>query len=331
MIERKIAAIDLGYGETKMAWFAPEGQVNRSFRSIVELAPSQDLGQQMNRRRTVRVRVEGVEYEVGTDAYLVASRPDEEKDHDDNVGTPEWMAKAKAALATIGADKIALLVMGLPVERFFKKGIKDLVCAKLTGRHQHCGDLTVDVERVLVIPQPMGGLIDAKEHASGKIRSDLSRQGVLVVDPGFYTTDYLLTLGGQGAPKRSGSTEYGVKKVIALAKEAMVREHGGAPSIYAIADASKNGVETVFAGGAEVRLRPYLDQALAVVGDRILDAIRATVKSFEDIDVIIMVGGGATLFGPLIGRRLPVKSVRVAPYPEFANVRGYLEYGRARA
>ena len=332
MTDCMIAAIDLGYGETKIAWHTPDGTVHRSFRSIVELAPTQDLELHgSSRRRTVRVKVDDVEYEVGTDAHLVASRPDEEKDHDDAVGTPEWMAKAKAALATIGAERIALLVIGLPVERFFKKGAKDFASARLTGVHEHCGGRTVRVERVLVLPQPMGGLIDFMEHGPSGIRNGLSRQGVLVVDPGFYTTDYLLTLGGQGAPKRSGSTEYGIKKVILMAKNAMVREHGGAPSIYSIADASKNGEGTVFAAGVEVRLEPYLQQALKVVGDRVLDGIRATVKTFEDIDVILMVGGGAPLFRPLISSGLPVKSVQVAPFPGFANVRGYLEYGRAKA
>jgi len=329
MIERKIAAVDIGYGETKMAWLISDGPVHRSFRSIVELANPQDLDSYtLNRRKTVRVVVNGVEYEVGNDANKMAARPNEGVLHDDYVGTPEWMALAKAALATIGAEKISHLVSGLPMMHFDPVAI-ERVRSRLTGVHEHCGPLTVEVGKVSVLPQPLGGLMDFKKQAAWEIAGRLSKQGVFIIDPGAYTTDYLLTLQGQAAPKRSGSTPHGMAEVVAITRAAIVRQHGGAPDVHTISEALKNRETTVFAAGTEVKLAPYVTRALTTVGGAILRDIRNTVKSFEDIDTVIMVGGGAAMFRPIIADGLPVPAVHLASYPAFANVRGYLEYGES--
>lgn len=321
-----VAALDVGYGETKVSWLTRGQPVCKVFRSQVEQASSLDLGAgALGKRRTIVVEVEGVEYEVGNDANLVSARPSEGVLHDQYIETADYMALVKAAFATMGCTRIGLLVTGLPVSHLSK--YRDQLAKLLQGEHTGCGGQTVTVDRVIVLPQPLGGMMDYRSKKGAGEGAKLDKQGVIIVDVGTFTTDFLLAIRGKAAPARSGSTPHGVAEVLSSVRDALLAKYKGAPHTSAIADAIKAGEATLYCAGKEVDTQPFVAAAVAKVGNRIMRDVSNRVGATDDIDRGLIVGGGATLFRALIAEQLSLPNVDLVAHPGFSNVRGYLSYG----
>lgn len=224
----------------------------------------------------------------------------------------------------MGAERIELLVTDLPVEHYAT--MKKAVEHRLAGTHTGCGGKTVTVDTVRVIPQPLGGLMDYQMSLSPQESARLARQTVLVVDPGQYTTDWLLVRQLRALPARSGSTPNGVARVLEACRKELLADYKGAPSANALADALRHGEETVFAAGHEVLLAGRLKRPLVQIGGIVMREIRNSLKLFEDVDRVVLVGGGAVLFRGFFTEHMDGHNVQMAPYPGFANVRGYLSY-----
>jgi len=316
-----IRAVDVGYGNLKFSLsHAREGRVDCAiFPSIVAPVADRDFADgAIARRNTTIVRVDGQDFEVGPEAELARATHAARVLHSDFVGTIPYLALLKGALHYIGLETIDLLVVGLPVSYVSTKSaaLRTLV----EGTHALADQHYVTVKKALVLAQPLGGLA-CHTMGSGVYGNVLKRRN-LVIDPGFFTVDWLTTSGVQPLPKRCGSFSGGVAAVTRAVAESLSSAHGiPLDELPPLEAALRDGYYTL--DGHRLPLLPkYLESARAAMDDA-AHAIANSTGSGRDLDAILMVGGGAAIYRDAITRRFSRHTVNVVPEPVLANVRGF--------
>ena len=314
-----IAAVDIGYRNTKVFAHDTKNGTTREwlFRSIaVPAGASSQTGAGLVRRDTRRVEVDGVPYEVGPDAHLLLGPRSTCVLHEDFIRTQEYRAMFLAALSYIGDHDIDVLVGGLPV-RHFDGGKSDLE-ALMGGSHDVPGLGTVHVRRAMVIPQPMGALIEELSRSG-----NVTEQTVLLIDPGYFTLDWTAARGLKHLPPLTGSFPAGVSAGLRAVAE-HIRQETGRPFDdlnvldHKIRDGKlmladlKLGADTL-ASLMHEGLRPGIVEMKNQIGDGRL------------VDRVVLCGGGATWFEPLIREAWANLPISVIERPVSANARGFLQ------
>lgn len=313
-----MVCLDIGYGQTKLLYDGPQGEQRRVFPSQVELAPETDLGGGLlGARNNFRVRVGDLSYDVGEDVAQSGNAVGNLNDA--YLETPEYQALFHAALLATGLTRVDLLVTGLPVSHFARR--KAELARLMTGFQRVTAHHTVSVRRVLVVPQPMGGLM---AHVTQKnLVREASQSTVLVVDPGQHTVDWLVVHDMKLNPLRSGSHAGGVAQVLTALQKLLKAQYGGAPSLAVLSLRLARQAHTLHIRGQEVVLAPLLARAALDVVAAGVKALRNQLQEQSDIDRIIVVGGGAPLFLPALRQAFPGVPTELADDPVFANVMGY--------
>lgn len=319
-----VRSIDVGYGNTKYVCARPKGgEIScRLFPSLVSRSFGHDLSDGVIAKRdTVIVEVDGNRYEVGPDVELALRTHSSRVLHRDFVDTPEYLALLRGALAYMRLPVIDLLVVGLPVSWLAMKS--SALKERLTGEHPAGDAGVVRVEKVLVLAQPLGGFIDYA-LSSGRY-GQLRETRNLVIDPGFFTVDWVLARGVQPISERCGSYPGGTSAVLSKFADSLGKEQGLELDDPLVLDrALRTGRLSLY--GREIPVARHL-AAARCLADEAATAVANGVGDGRDIDAIVLVGGGAELFRPALGRRFPRHLLHVVPDPVFANVRGFQRAG----
>jgi plasmid segregation protein ParM len=315
-----VRAVDIGYGNSKYIASRLPGRdiCCNLFPSVVAHASSQDLsGGVIARRNTVCVEVSGNHYEVGPDVELALNVHSSRVLHKDFTHTPEYLALLRGALSYMQVPHIDLLVVGLPVSMLASKS--SWLKETLQGTHTLGKGEAVTVNKVMVIAQPLGGFIDhaLTEGLYGRLRETRN----LVVDPGFFTIDWVLARGIQPIAPRCGSFPGGVHTVLRRLAQSLGEEYAVDLDDLGVLDrALRNGVLTLY--GKDIAIEKYITSMRPVV-DEAIHAMASSVGDGRDIDTIVLVGGGAQLYRAAIEHRFPSHQVQIVADPIFANVRGF--------
>ncbi len=315
-----IRAVDVGFGNTKLVLaHTPGCDIQcKIFPSLAPLAAGLDLsGGVIAHRDTVLVQVDGNAYEVGPDAELALGTHASRILHQDFLETPEYLALFCGALSYMHVSQIDLLVVGLPVSLLSAK--TDCLRERLEGIHTLADGQTVKVDKVLVLAQPLGGFIHySLTHG---FYHQLRETKNLVIDPGFFTLDWILAKGIQPIPRRCGSFAGGMHAVLRRVAQAISDEYQVNFDDYGTLDrALRNGTVRLF--GREVAIEKYMAHAKPTV-DEAVNTLANSVGDGRDIDTIVLVGGGALFFRSAIEHRFPSHRVWLVPDPVFSNVRGF--------
>ena len=319
-----VRSIDVGYGNTKYVCARPEGGeiLCRLFPSLVSRSFGHDLSDGVIAKRdTVVVEVDGNQYEVGPDVELALRTYTARVLHRDFVETPEYLALLRGALADMRLSEINLLVAGLPVSWLNTKSSE--LKERLSGDHPIGKGSTVKVEKVLVLAQPLGGFIDYALSSGryGQMRETRN----LVIDPGFFTVDWVLAKGIQPISERCGSFPGGISAVLRKLAESIGKEQRLELDDPVVLDrALRTGRLNLF--GREIPVARHL-AAARLIADEAATTVANSVGDGRDVDAIVLVGGGAEFFRPALSRRFPRHLVQVVPDPVFANVRGFQRAG----
>ncbi len=319
-----IRAIDLGYGNTKYIYSDNtdnEMQCNL-FPSIAPHASANGVGKGILKKRdTISVCVEDQYYEVGADCELVENIYSIRPLHENFTDTPEYMALFYGALAYMNAPHIDLLVVGLPVKLLRSKD--EILKQKLKGKHSIAGK-TITIQEVLVISQPLGGFVDyAKQHETYKTLKD---QQNLLLDPGMFTFDWLMTKGLKEVPHQSDSFPCGVSRILKKIAQLISEEK----------NINFNDLSSIDKGLRQHNFRLYgkqydvttkLQEAITEI-DPAIHALTNSVGDGRGIDNIFLVGGGSEYFAPAIKSIFPNHHVITVGDPVFANVRGFQWVGK---
>lgn len=320
-------AIDLGYGNVKYTRLErAKGVLEcREFPSVAIPALSKDFDVKnvsTAKVETLVVEVNDRIYHVGPDAQALQQIAGGRELDPAYARGDRYTALMKAALAYIDEPVLDVLVLGLPLSTFVREN--ERLVDVWTRRHEvpnahHAGQRkVVDVRRVIIVPQPIGAYMRALEVARGR----LDAGNTLVIDPGFYTVDWVVM-----TPKRailhgrSGALQGGVSALVRIAAAALERLVGRPIQNTAPIEAALRSGSSVFLYRREYQLAPCLPQIEAAVEDMVAELI-ARLGDHSDIRQVVIAGGGAPHFERALKAKLG-DHVIVLEEPEFANLRGF--------
>ena len=326
-----IVSLDVGFGYTKTVTAAG---VDVCPSVVGEWTPGAfrlgaALGDGRDARGPEAVGLDGRAYVVGERALRVAHRR--------FVGlSREWMAEATfrvlaltALYRVLGeAGQMVTLVTGLPVEDVDPHG--DSVRRQLEGAHKLRLEpdgrrWTVTIERVHVLPQPLGTLLAQSLDSRGHVADPAAFEGrVGILDVGFRTTDYFTLDGLEVLPARCLTRNTGMADLLLDLAREVYRRWGVERDPHALDEATLRGVLQI--GGAEVRLGPVFDPWL----DRHADAIAAHARMLwgdqaRGLRRLWITGGG----GAVLASRLTALAshAAVVRHARIQNAVGYFRYG----
>ena len=314
-----VRAIDVGFGYTKFVTASTNGKVDCGhFSSLAFYGHSDEAEDSMGgRRRTIQVPVDGLFYEVGPDVELAADRFRSRQLHDGYTQTPEYRAFTTGALHYMKVETVDLLVVGLPVAQFLAK--RAALQKAMTGTFEVGRKRKIVVKKALVVPQPQGALF---WYAAQSGKMDAMQRKTLVMDVGSRTFDWLVTRGMRVVPKMSDSVNRGVSDILRHIADAIGAE---IKEDYRDLDA----VDTALRSGRILRLyqRDHdlrkFDPFIRKVADQALIAVLGRLDGAQDLENIILVGGGAYLYMKAVKRRFPKHTILEVDEPMYANVRGF--------
>lgn len=322
-------AADVGYGHVKLSTGRAEnGDIRTdSFASQSPLSSASafDTGV-MHRRDTFLVPVEGRTYEVGhgVGMALGANHESEVLDQDFALSDP-YKARLLGALNYMrphlpDRNVIGSLVLGLPLTTIDRHA--KAVANRYAGQHQinTKGD-TITVERCYVFPQPLGAYTYYLSIAqpSGKIPK------ALVVDPGYNTVDWFVCQGMTANGPRSKAVERGMSAVLRAVAEEIIKRNGidaGVTELVRALDHALTTSSPFSVYGKPLEISEYLQAGIPIM-DEAAQAVKNSIGSGSDIDVILLAGGGASLYKDSISRKFPHHQVVVLKDPAVANVKGF--------
>ena len=326
-----IVGLDVGFGYTKTVTGAG---VDVSPSVVGEWMPGAfRLGAELDDGRDARepeaIGLGERTYVVGERALRIAHRR--------FVGlSREWMEQptfrvlALAALHRVLGESghAVTVVTGLPVEDVEPHG--DTVRRQLEGAHElrlepDARRWTVTIERVHVLPQPLGTVLAQCLDSRGHVTEPAGlavRVGVL--DVGFRTTDYFTLDGLEVLPARCLTRNTGMADLLLDLSREVYRRWGVELDPHALDEATLRGVLRI--GGTEVRLGPVLDPWL----DRHAEAIAAHGRMLwgdqaRGLGRLWITGGGGAVLGARLAALAP--HAEVVRHARIQNAVGYFRYG----
>lgn len=325
-----VAAIEVGYGDTKSAYRnAMRKVVLNAYPSLTPTYSKKTISNSLGKASstiTYQIDVGDVQYEVGPDVMTALGGT---INIGRNVGerfpeTPEYEALVLGAIAQMGATHIGHLVLGLPVHNM-QKYAQFLMLKFSNSTFMVCGR-KVTINRVTVLPQPIGTLIyiSAKKNRAlvpGEIR--------LIIDPGYYSTDWIVADGFKIHEKRSSGTVCGVSHLLTEAckhiSAKLGLEFSGIERLgVALRDNTNLRVAKNELSNAE--LWSFINQSSNVINE-CLRVIESSVGSMMDISEVHITGGGGIFFSEICKNRYKDQSVELLDDSRFVNAMGFLFQG----
>lgn len=296
-----VRGIDVGFGLTKFVTRVGETQIEcEHFASLAPIGEDFHADGIGFKRDTVGIPIGGLVYEVGPDVNLATGIFTSRQMHDGYCETPEYLALVRGALRYMKLEQVDLLVLGLPVASY--KAKRAALEKRMKGKHELGRGRTAVVDRVKVIAQPQGALIQygVMQDCMGNLRNARN----LVIDPGSRTFDWLVSEGLKMIGKRSHSVPRGMFDVLSAVADGIGKNLKIQYRDYERIDqALRTGIKPkVF--GKEYHLAKHLIGARKIADDAVAEMLRY-VGDGSDIDNIILVGGGAFFFKPAIEAAFP--------------------------
>jgi len=317
---RQIIGLDIGYANVKV-FTAGKRIIFPSVIGTGETSSSKISGTDS----AMQIKYEDKTYNVGDSAIGGKSRFSERKE------TREWYMERdykilfQAALSELGAPDDVVIVTGLPVAFYVKD--KDAVKEIMQGVHHiyRVGRpvFSVNVEKCLVTPQPMGSLSDYGINDEGSINNSDVMGEVGIIDIGGKTTNILHASKMSDVVPSTNSFDIGGWDIVRALKERVSELYEF--DDHEIADAIRNG--SIFYRGAEINLEDELAEILDPVTDKIVAEALQLWSGAARLRTILISGGGANLIGYRIKAKIPHSNIKIMEDSTFANARGYYKMG----
>jgi plasmid segregation protein ParM len=334
-----VGGLDIGYGNTKyIAGISDDfNLICDHFPSLTPIAPNVDMsGGLLNRRNTKIIELDGNRYEVGKDTEMTANTVDSGRVLSENyIFSEQYHALFLGALDYMNVEVYDVLVMGLPV-KFMHNAAK--LVNKFEGIHKLSNDRTCEVKKIIVIPQPLGGFYDVaiKEN----LYEEMIDENNLVIDPGYYTYDFLLMNGLTPIENRSDALNGGMSRVLTTMSKSISSVLGRTYENNNAIDKAlrktkkiknpETGVKeekrVIKIGGEYLDLLPHIKNTSHVL-DSIINDMTNIVQTYDDIDNIILVGGPESIFDKKIRDHLVGRIIHKSKTPLYSNVNGFFYWG----
>jgi plasmid segregation protein ParM len=343
MSKASILAVDVGYGNTKAVWsnpagpdFGPSDQICFSSVAPPCHVPALEKLDGLGSRDRIVVEIDGHHFFVGPEATMGDGA---------RMLDPDFILRAEYRALLAGAiyyyvkstgnlsQSLDVLALGLPVSSFAARRhalkalgarVHQVPLPRALAEHAGRDTLEVVARKVLVVPQPYGGLRYALSPAFSADQALFDDDGIVnvVIDPGFNTFDWFVAKGMDPQFELGGSFAGGVSQIIReVAHTAGLRLGIGDLNFVAAERALHSGV--LHHGGHRIDFSSYRVVAQAAA-QRVVDEFLAAFN-FERVGVgrVILAGGGAAHYLEPLRRRLPGFDIQVTSDSVMANAKGY--------
>jgi plasmid segregation protein ParM len=322
----QIIGLDVGYSNLKICAGRTDGPPMKVMVYPVGAGPQRLLAENIRGGLSdaISVLVDGQPYVACVEPERLANW--QRALHDNYAASPSYRALFHAALLQNGEAHIDRLVTGLPVSHFLDKRRKAELVAQMTGIHEIAPGKAVRVAEVSVIPQPVGAYLDAAV-SSGR-EKEFADAEVLIIDPGFFSVDWVLVFGNDVQYEWSGSSTLATSRLLEEVGRIIYREHECRIPVEKLERAVRAGKDTIRAFKQQVPLSPILAEAAAEVAPMVLNSVKASMRSkAADISTVVLAGGGAHYYRQAIEDIFPKAEILVPENPVVANARGFWYYG----
>lgn len=317
-MKKTTLGMDIGYSNLKLA-------INQNEHCIVlpaGAAPADRFGTRFDGSLNtdhLHVLVDGQPYIAGVSpdkAALYARAL-----HADYAKSNAYKALFHASLLLAEADDIDMLVTGLPVSQFNDSERKTAVEKMMTGVHQVTTTRSVEVKKTLVVPQPIGGFLDYVR--TNKVDVEDSR--ILVIDPGFFSVDWVVINDGNLQKQSSGTSLSASSVVLEQCAISIAQAHGAKISVEVLENAFRTGKNSIKVLGKQIDFGDFLSDAVKMVVPSVLDSMQKSIRNeYGEPDEVLLIGGGAQFFEQAVKSVFNRVSVNLPAEPVCSNARGFL-------
>lgn len=317
-----IIGLDIGYSNLKLAHGdgpVPQLAIVPSGAAPMDRMPTRYDGRAAS--DVLHVLVDGREYAAGIrqDRAELWSRAL----HDDYTESASYKALFHAGVLLSGYDVVDVLVTGLPVHLHSDKARVDHLVSLMQGVHQVTARRSVTVKKVKVVPQPIGGLLDYIAQSG----EDIEDARVLVIDPGFFSVDWVLISRNEFVRSASGSSAHATSVLLEESAKLMAHDYGAAPSIEDLEGAIRSGKDSVTILGRRVDYLHYVEEAAKSVTPLVADTVKKSMRAMPSPDIIVLVGGGASYYNAAITGAFDPVRVVMPDDCVYSNARGFWHMG----
>ncbi|MDR5826025.1 PRTRC system protein D [Caballeronia sp. LZ043] len=318
-----VFAVDVGYGNTKVAFRNGAEVATLIFPSLTPVHQEQTIAIEsqglLNVPKTIPIEWEGKTYDVGPGVPLSSRNGNAGGTLADNFCTTDsYAALLGGAFHFANIESVDRLVLGLPVKNFHKYA--EHLRQAFTGKLDF-GSTQVQVDKVMVLPQPIGALVNfTKYHEFDRDNPHL------IIDVGYFTTDWVVATGLTMDERRSGGHQSGASHYYQMIAERIKARLKVAPDgIERIDKAIREGKKYLLAG-QDIDLMAYREESQPVI-DSTVKVIHNLIGHTEDLRSIVVTGGGAALYASTIRAAFPTTRIDAMSNPSFSNVRGFFAAG----
>ncbi len=307
-----ITGIDIGYGYTKIVTFDGTDNHKIIFPSIV----SKYIPKRSFKESFEVIQVNGRKYIVGENVEGSS------KAGYNFAASEEYLAIVGYSLSKIYAPKKAI-ILGLPPQAYEEERIQHLknVIGRMEIRTEDGMKVSVPAT-IDFIPQGAGIFL---AHLANSGKSDFSRT-IAVADIGYHTMDIVLFSDGNYKAQMAKSYPLGVKVLFSMVRDTYIKKYNIFLSqdndriverllkdgkIYSTGDDRYHTLDT-----EEILNEFYLERVKKFIAEYVSDAIESGYVA----EKIIFGGGGTSYIRGLL-------SEYMVSDPQFANARGFMEYG----
>lgn len=321
-----VIGLDIGYSNLKAAYGDSEKGMKTALRPA-GAAPADRFGSRFDGKAQddfLHVQVDGQPYIAGVSSDRAEMW--ERSLHADYSKTDSYKALFHAGLLLAGMTEVDVLVTGLPVSQFQDEARRKALEEQFIGKHQITPKRVVEIASVKVVPQPIGGLLDyvnQQEDNEASLPID-NEARVLVVDPGFFSLDWVLVSNGQLQRQSSGTSVKASSVILEEAGVLIAEDHGAKPTIELIEHAIREGRSSILVMGQRVELAPYIQRASEKLSSVTATSIQKSLRvESMSPDIVVLVGGGADFFRKSIQEAFPRLQVVTPQKSVLANARGF--------
>ncbi|MFA7455722.1 MAG: ParM/StbA family protein, partial [Desulfobulbaceae bacterium] len=188
-------------------------------------------------------------------------------------------------------------------------------------------DRAVRIVDVSVIPQPVGAYLDTAV-ASGR-EQEFADAEVLILDPGFFSVDWVLMSGTDIQYEFSSSSTLATSRLLEEVEKLIYQEFECRVPVNKLERAIREGRKDVPIFSDRVELAPLLGRAAERVSDMVMNNVRASMRSKgADITKVVLAGGGAEYYRPAVAAIFPRAEIILPKNPVLANARGFWHYAQ---
>lgn len=323
-----VLGLDIGY--SNLVFSFGDSDADKPEKTIVlpagagpeELMPRSLLGG-ASREVSAKVIVNGENWVAGVDPDKLQGGSREL--HSDYPSSDVYRALFYAALLFSERDVINTLVTGLPVNQHGDEKFREKVAKSLEGEHRITPKRTVTVEKVIIVPQPAGAYLNTVYTTEEEDLLEIISNGrTVVIDPGFFSVDWVTLVGGEIRYHSSGTDLKAVSKILEEASYLIQNDYGAAPSIELLEQAIRSQKTEIILVGEKIALGEYLKKA----GDKVTRAALVPMRTAlredgTDVDVVLLAGGGAKAYEEAAKDVFKLSRIIMSSNPVEANANGF--------